>query len=103
MLHADFEAEIENQQCAGESTAGAELAKQDSLPASTAVTRLKQQLDAALACDSSRRTWTRRVHMGTFDANLAVAEKEHAAAYKLNKNLLTRPTARRTGVMEYVT
>ena len=54
-------------------------------------TRLKRQLDEAgarmrqLQADMDQK----RYYMGTFDANLAVAEKEHAAAYKLNKNLLT--------------
>ena len=45
----------------------------------------------------------KRYYMGTFDANLAVAEKEHAAAYKLNKNLLTASNSTENpGVMEYV-
>ena len=96
VLHAvDFEKlKIENQQYAERiEERSAELAKQkDSLAAaSTTVTRLKRQLDEAgarmrqLQADMDQK----RYYMGTFDANLAVAEKEHAAAYKLNKNLLS--------------
>ena len=110
VLHAvDFEKlKIENQQYAERiDERSAELAKQkDSLAAaSTTVTRLKRQLDEAgarmrqLQADMDQK----RYYMGTFDANLAVAEKEHAAAYKLNKNLLTASNSTENpGVMEYV-
>ena len=110
VLHAvDFEKlKIENQQYAERiEERSAELAKQkDSLAAaSTTVTRLKRQLDEAgarmrqLQADMDQK----RYYMGTFDANLAVAEKEHAAAYKLNKNLLTASNSTENpGVMEYV-
>ena len=80
--------------------------QKDSLAvASLTVNKLKRQLDEAsarmrqLQADMDQK----RYYMGTFDANLAVAEKEHAAAYKLNKNLLTASNStEHPGVMEYV-
>ena len=110
VLHAvDFEKlKIENQQFAERiEERSAELGKQkDSLAvASLTVNKLKRQLDEAsarmrqLQADMEQK----RYYMGTFDANLEVAEKEHAAAYKLNKNLLTASnSAEHPGVMEYV-